>query len=144
MIKSLGLFIIMATAIFSFGCKSTAPTGSGGAIGCSVETIVTTAAAGAIAAADSCTNVSQIQTDIQAALGSINMCAAAAVQTQMVSLKKKQGDKFQGIVGSIVCPLATDAIMSLIGTKTPATWGCSGSASVSSAISAACIAAVPI
>lgn len=143
--KYLGFCLVMAFAIFQIGCKTSTPVSpTGQQIGCSVETLVTTAAAGAIASADSCTNVSQIQSDIQGALGSINLCASATVQAQLVALQKKEGDKYKGIVGNIVCPLATDAVLSLIGSKTPASWGCSGSASVAAAISAACIAAVPI
>jgi hypothetical protein len=150
-VKSLSIFAVMVFALFQFGCTTSTPAAPGvptppslPIVGCSVETIVTTAAAGAIASADSCTNVTQIAADIQKSLGSINLCGAAGVQAQLAALKLKQGNKFKGIVGDIVCPLATDAIMSIIGTAVPSAWGCTGSASVSSSISAACIAAVPI
>lgn len=133
---------IFAFAIFAFaGCTKT-PTNQ--TIGCSVETVVTTAAAGAIASADSCSNVSQIQQDIQAKLGSINLCAASSVQAQLQSIKQKQGDKFKGIVGNIVCPLATDAVISLISAGVPSSWGCKGSSDIAAALAAACIAAVPL
>lgn len=143
--KNFGIFLLMAFAIFQVGCKTSTPAAPVVAtIGCSAETLATTALAGAIASADSCTNVTQIQTDIQNALGSINLCASAAVQAQMIALKKKQGDKYQGIVGNIACPLATDAVLSIIGSKTPTMWGCSGSANIAAALSAACIAVIPI
>lgn len=136
--------LLLALCFTGIGCTKSGTGGTPSPIGCSVETVITTAAAGAIAAADSCSNVSQIQQDIQAKLGSINVCSSASVQQQMADLKKKQGDKYKGIVGSIVCPLATDAILSLIGAKVPSSWGCQGSADVAAAISAACISVVPI
>ena len=142
--KFLSIFLISALCLFEIGCTGTGSSGAGTTVGCSVETVITTAVAGAIASADSCTNVAQIKTDIQAALGKINLCSAASVQSQMTDLKQKQGDKYKGIVGTIVCPLTTDAILSLIGAKVPSGWGCSGSADVAAAISAACIAVVPI
>ena len=142
--KYLGFCLVMMFAIFQLGCTTTSTSPTATTVACSVETVVTTAAAGAIASADSCTNTAQIQTDVQAALGKLNLCAAASVQAQMNALKQKQGDKYKGIVGTIVCPLTTDAILSLIGAKVPTTWGCSGSADIAAAISAACIAVVPI
>lgn len=141
--KILGICLVLAFSVFELGCTST-PSTPAASVGCSVETVVTTAAAGAIASADACTNVAQIQTDIQKALGSINLCASATTQAQLQALKKKQGDAYKGIVGNIVCPLATDAIISLIGSAAPASWGCTGNASVSAAIAAACVAVVPI
>jgi hypothetical protein len=141
--RYLGILALAAFVFGGIGCSKSG-SGSGQQVGCSVETVVTTAAAGAIASADSCENVSQIQQDIQAKLGSINLCQSAAVQQQMTELKKKQGDKYKGIVGSIVCPLATDGIISLIGAGVPSSWGCKGNSDIAAAISAACVAVVPI
>lgn len=134
---------VLVLAIFAL-CLGCTKTPAGNTVGCSVETIVTTAAAGAVASADNCSNVSQIQQDIQAKLGSINLCAAAQVQTQMSDLKKKQGDKLQGAIGNIVCPLAVDGVLSLISSGIPASWGCQGSTNIAASLSAACVAAVPL
>lgn len=141
------MFLLAACASLFIGCTSTSPTSpTVTSLGCSVETLATTAIAGAIASTDSCTNVTQMQSDIQGALGSINLCQSAAVQAQLSKLAQKSvaSGKDKGLVGSIVCPLAVDAVMTLIGTKVPATWGCTGSSSVSAAISLACTAVVPI
>lgn len=141
--RMLSMLVMTCLVLAGVGCTKTGTGGTGQTLGCSAETVITTAAAGAIASADNCSNVSQIQKDIQAALGSINVCQSATVQAQMADLKKKQGDKYKGIVGNIVCPLATDAIISLIGSKVPSTWGCTGNADVAAALSAACISVVP-
>lgn len=141
--RFLSLFAMAFMVAAFVGCTSTGSSGAGSTVGCSAETIVTTAAAGAIASADSCSNVAQIQADIQAKLGSINLCASAQVQAQLAALKQKQGDKFKGIVGSIVCPLAVDGIISLINAAPPASWGCKGNADIGTALSAACISVVP-
>lgn len=129
------LSVLVMTLTFT-GCNSTNDTG------CAIETTVTTALSSALATALTCKNASVMQSDIQAALGKANLCAAATTQAQL----KSSGIVVKGVVGNIVCPLAVSAVSGLISSKIPATWGCtvaSGS-SIATVLTTACEAVVPL
>ena len=52
-----------------------------------------------------------------------------------------------GIVGSIACPIVVNVVLGFATSEIPAAWGCSanaGAATVGSALTAACLAAVPL
>ena len=136
--------LLFLTIAFLFvGCTSTPAPSPVTTVVCDVETSLTSVLSQTIGTTLSCINVAQINVDVLAALGKANLCpavtSAAAIKAQIA--------KPQGVVGSIVCPLAVNAVFGLASSKIPASWGCSPTAQVatlSSVLSAACIAAVPI
>ncbi len=141
--KFLFAAVLMLTMTF-VGCnKPSDPTGPIAAVGCSVETAITSSLAATIGSTLTCSNLTQVQLDIQGALGKANLCAQAVPPP--ASAQSKQ--KFKGIVGGLVCPLAIDAVLGLVVSKVPASWGCSPSASttgLATALGAACVAVVGI
>lgn len=105
-------------------------------VGCAVEQALTGAFAASLSAAFSCSGISQMQSDIQAMLGKVDLCAK-------VPKPDPAGHK-KGVVGGIICPLAVQAVMGAVGSKIPATWGCSaGSSASADALTVACNSAVP-
>ena len=132
--------------------------------GCAVESAITGAAATTIAAAISCSNQTQIATDIQNALGNVNLCSAGiAAPAQLAGPKwskvgdvsKQDIDKAKaskglapmGVVGNIACPIVVNTLLGFATNSIPASWGCSASTSASSlgqVIVSACEAAIPL
>ena len=144
--------LTIATCVFTLcGCTKTA-TGSMTpiqAVGCDIQTLVTSGLAASVATALSCTNQTQIQTDLQSAFGNANLCAAQAVSTANAAQVKaaKAAAKPMGIVGNIACPIAINTVIGFLSNSVPTTWGCSASATaaaLSSALTAACETAIPI
>lgn len=94
-------------------------------VGCSVEGDLTTAFAGSISQLLTCTNVTAIQVDLLNALGKANLCAKASPVVAGKAVTTK------GVIGNIVCPMAVQSAMGIVGTKIPPGWGCSPSAGTS-------------
>lgn len=142
-------FILLATVFLTFalaGCTSTPNTPS---VGCSAEQLVDTAAVGVLTAIDGCSNTAQMQTDIQALWDKANLCTAAAVQADakkalvahraFVAAHPLGGKlKAAGPIADIVCPIVVNSVDGLIGSKAPASWQCTGSTSIDTALTAAC------
>lgn len=124
------------------------------AVGCDVETAVTTAFAATVATSLACTNQTAIQSSFQTALGNVNFCASSSVSSVTAAQIKDAAAKMtskvakpMGIVGTIVCPIAINTIIGYATAQIPTTWGCSASVSASTvgaALTAACEAAVPL
>lgn len=150
---------------------SVACTKSGGSVspiqqvGCDVESAITGAAGSAIAAAISCSNQAQIASDVQTALGNVNLCNAGIASASLVKpawskvgdvtkqdLDKAKGVKSldvkpMGVVGNIACPIVVNTLLGFATNSIPSSWGCSASTSASSlaqTIVAACELAVPL
>jgi len=61
----------------------------------------------------------------------------------MVSAAQVKPD---GVIGNIACPIAVNAALALVTTQIPSSWGCtpgSVTTDLSTALTAACVAAVP-
>jgi hypothetical protein len=146
--------LLVVSAIFALtACPATpsptpTPQPAPSNIGCSAETLVDSAAAGAFASIDGCTATAQITSDIQAVwtkLG-INFCGTVATLKKLQAVKKLVAGahpelKFTSATGPIadlVCPLAVSGIDSIVGTQVPSNWLCTGSASVDATFTAAC------
>jgi len=132
-------FVLIASAIALGGCTQTKT------VGCSVEQAVESGIASAIGASLSCSNLPAIVGDIQTVIGKANLCAAAAPAP--ASEQAKDIAKPKGVLGNVVCPLATDAVLGLAVSKIPPAWGCTGGASadqLKALIVAACEKAVPL
>lgn len=109
-------------------------------VGCSVESSVTSVLASTVASSMSCVNLSVIQSDMQSAMGKANLCSVNSNANQLKAHLK-------GPVGDVVCPIAVQAALGLVGTKVPQAWGCSPSASTSglaTLLTSACIKVVPL
>jgi hypothetical protein len=134
-------------------------------VGCAVESAVTSAAATTIAASISCSNQAQIATDIQNALGNVNLCAAGVAPapaalvgpkwSKVGDVSKQDLDKAKaskglapmGIVGQIACPIVVNTLLGFATNSIPVSWGCSAStsaASLGAVITSACEAAIPL
>lgn len=121
--KTLILFFVTS---FLFACSSNSPSPSPiQTVGCTLETTVASALSQSIASTLSCSNQSQIQADLLAALGKVNFCASAVMPSASASDPKKA----KGILGDVVCPIAINSAMGVLGSKVPASWGCSPAAS---------------
>jgi len=131
-------YVMLILALGLFGCTSSTPGPSPiQVIGCSAETSATSALAAFIGMQGVCSNLSAIQGDIQSYLGKANLCAAAVVPATSKGLK--------GPIGNVICPLAVNSVLGVIGSKVPATWGCSvQDAPSAAALSAACSKAIGI
>jgi hypothetical protein len=142
-------FVLAGCSLFSGSSPPPAPVA---ALGCAVETSVESGFAVQIGASLSCTNLSQIQADIVAKIGSLNLCAKVAPAqpaVPAVSAAKAEPIPLKGMVGDIVCPLAVNAAMGIGEGKIPASWGCSPASSaplssLQSVLTAACAAVVKI
>ena len=110
------LMIVMA--ILSM-CALTGCTKSGtqGAV-CQLEQGVATGLSTVVASTLSCSNTSQIQTDILGALGKANFCT----QTTTTSSFFHHEQKLKGPIGDIVCPTAVSSVMALLQNKVPTSW----------------------
>lgn len=127
-------FLTLLLVCGLFGCSSSSPVAS---VGCTIETTIATALTTTIATTLTCTNTTQIQSDIMGAFGKTNLCSKSLAPAEVTS---------KGVIGSLACPIAVNAIMGLAATKIPTSWGCSPTATtaaLSTALSAACIAVVP-
>lgn len=110
---------------------------------CTDETKALTALASSVATTLQCANQAQIVTDLTTALGNANVCAWSSA-TSTVSA---QVVKPMGVVGNMVCPLASAAVVGFMTSAIPTTWGCTATtsaAAVQSALTQVCEAAVPI
>lgn len=139
------LLVVLGLTFAVAGCTKSS---SGGAVnpikdaGCQAETLVTGAAAGVVASSLTCSNTAAIQASLQAALGNINYCAQnSAVSVQVKASKSLI--KTEGVIASLVCPIAVSTVMGFMTSQVPATWGCTNAADagvVSVALTAACTA----
>lgn len=146
-------YLLIALTFLFVSCTTTQPTMNPiAAVGCDVETALTTPLAASVAAVFSCTNQSAIQASFQTALGNANFCAqpgVAGTTTAQIEAAKtaiKDGVN-KGIIGSVICPLAINTLVGLATPSIPASWGCSASASSSTllqALTVACVAVVPL
>ena len=112
-------------------------------VGCSIETAVTGGMASTVASALTCTNVAAIQASLVTAMGNVNICAKAPA----VTVQSKGLVKTQGLIGNIACPIAITTVVGFLTNSIPTTWGCSANATVAAlttALTAACEAAIPI
>ena len=142
---------LLISLMFVGGCTSS----SGSmtpiqAAGCDVESAILGGAATAIATALSCSSVSSVQSSLTTALGNANLCSSsqvASVTASSLKAAKSAAVKPLGIVGNLACPIAVNTIVGFLSNSIPSAWGCSAStdaASLSTALTAACEAAVPI
>lgn len=161
--------LLLGLFVFATACTKSSTPGSLNPIqqvGCDVESAITSAAGTAIAAAISCSNQSQIATDVQNALGNVNLCNAGLQSASLAALSKpawlKVGDISKqdidkakaskglapmGVVGNIACPIVVNTLLGFATNSIPASWGCSASTSASGLgqiIVSACEAAIPL
>lgn len=141
------LLLMTVMAFLMFGCtkSSTSSLTPIQAAGCDVESLVTSGFASAVASALTCTNTTQIQTDLQTAFGNANLCQGQVAAATMAQLKAKGVSK--GIVGSIACPIAINTAVGYLSNSIPTTWGCSAAAtaaSLSATLTTLCEGAVTI
>lgn len=157
------LFIVLV------GCSSTSSSLSPiQAVGCTVESTIVGVEAQAIATLLTCSNVAQIQTDMQTALGNVNFCAvpvpAPAVTSLIATKVKTIGDITQadldaakkgvqskavakGIVATIACPIFFNVALGFATSQIPSKWSCQAStsaASLGAALTAACETAITL
>jgi hypothetical protein len=98
-------------------------------VGCDVENVVTSGLANAIASALNCSNVTQIQADVQAIVGKANICSV------------KPDTEKRGTIANIVCPMVSQAMVTYVGTQIPVSWNCGPTVagqSLSSIVTSAC------
>ena len=141
-------YFALLLASFAFvGCtKSGSSISPAQAVGCDIESAVVAAEASAVSTLLSCTNVTQVQQDMMTALGNANLCAAPGVAA-VSSAQMKSAVSAKGVIGSLACPIVVNVLIGYASSAIPSTWGCStGSSaqSLSAALTAACVAAVPI
>ncbi len=96
---------------------------SGCNLGCEAEKVVSTRLASAIAAAATCSGVDAIQVDVLAAIDVAKLCAAKKVRDERCA-EFPDAKAPAGPIANLVCPLATAALVSVVGTKVPARYGC--------------------
>lgn len=159
-------------AMFAFvlaGCTS--KTGSMDPIkgaACDVETVALTGVAGSISGLLACSGQDAIVASLEQALGNVNFCATPLQSSSALSAKamavgsgwqtigdvkipKDGGVKSlavqpQGIVGGLACPIIVNTVIGYLTSSVPSAWKCTSSAdagAVGSAITAACVAAIP-
>ncbi len=141
------LSIFAITALLVSGCtQETKP------VICGVEKVVVDVVSSNITTLLSCKNPEVIKSDLTEALNKSQFCSqpsmsvAQKVQTKGTDKLSTESVKV-GPVGSIVCPLAINAVFGLAGSQIPSTWGCDPSKTISSiatTLIAVCTAAVPI
>jgi hypothetical protein len=158
-VKFIIAYAVLAAITMFSGCTKPQPGAALNPVqsaGCAVETAVTTAAAGSIMQALSCTNESAIEANLMTALGNVDMCATPlpavpAAPSALMSAKAlpkftKIGDitagdlqsakaqpkallaKPMGIVGAIACPIVVNTVIGFATSEIPSAWGCSASA----------------
>lgn len=161
--------LILSLFILGAACTKTS-TGTVSPIdsaGCAVESVITGALASTIAGAITCSNSTQIASDIQTALGNVNLCSAGLSSPSVAALTAKwtkigdvskqdidnaKGVKAQvvkpmGIVGVIACPIVVNTLLGYATNSIPTSWGCSSNtsaATLGATIISACEVAVPL
>lgn len=135
------LLLILSVLVVSCTSKTTTDPNPVQTVGCSIEGDLTTAFANSVSQLLTCTDVTAIQVDLLNALGKANLCAKStpAVTSKTVSPK--------GVIGDIVCPLAVQSVMGLVGTKVPVGWKCTpaaGTSGLNAALVATCSKVVGI
>lgn len=103
-------FIVLLPVLFS-GCR----------IACNAEKVIAARFANAIAVAGNCTNPTAIQVDVLAALDVAKLCAAKEFNDDRC---KEFASVKQGPIANVICPLATAALVSVVGTYVPERYGC--------------------
>lgn len=138
---------ILAIGIFALVIGGCTKSGSGSInpikdAGCQAETLVTSAAAGVVASSLSCSHSDAIQASLQAALGNVNYCAANVAMAAQAKMSK-DAIHTEGVIATLVCPIAVSTVMGFMTSQVPPAWGCSVSGDagvVSAALTAACSA----
>lgn len=167
------LLLVLISCVFMFGCKQNPVLSPIQDAGCAIETAVSGGLAGAVSGALQCSHPDVVAQQLQSAFGNANLCQApvpapaqAALVAGVAPKFSKVGDvsdadlkaaksglhanmvKPQGVVGSVACPIAINAAVGFLSNSVPAAWGCTGpNATISglvSALTAACVAAVPL
>jgi hypothetical protein len=138
---------------------------------CDVETAAVGGVAQSIAGILNCSAPDQITASLLTALGNVSFCSTSLqAPSSLAAVKalaagqswqtigdihlsngkpmslKAQDVQAQGVVGAIACPIIVNTVVGYLTSAIPSSWNCSGSAnagSVGSAITAACIAAIP-
>ena len=135
---------------------------------CDVEKVALTSVSQVIAGALNCSAPDAIEANLEVALGNVSFCqtplqAPSALATvkalaagqgwQTIGDIKIPGNGVkslavepQGVVGAIACPIIVNTVLGYMTSSIPSAWKCSASSSagsVSAAITAACIAAIP-
>lgn len=154
--------LILTILLLGVACTKSGTMSPIQSAGCAVESAVTSAAATSIAAALSCTNQAQIATDVQNALGNVNLCATNVAVASLAPKYSKVGDvskqdldaakgknliKPMGVVGNIACPIVVNTLLGFATNSIPSSWGCSSSTTASAltaTIIAGCEAVVPL
>lgn len=161
-------FLALILFVFVAACTKTTAPGSLNPIqqvGCDVESAITGAAGSAIASAISCSNQAQVASDIQNALGNVNLCNAGVAVASLASdgpkwtkigdVSKQDIDAAKsskklspmGVIGNVACPIVVNTLLGFATNSIPASWGCSASTSASSlgqTIVSACELAIPL
>lgn len=117
------MLIMAVFGLFLFaGCTKSTTVTPIQAAGCTVETAVSSSIAGAVDTALQCANTAQVASDLQAMWGNINLCSQTA--TQVAQLKSQM--KPQGVIASVVCPIAIQSAVAFLSNSVPAAWKCTG------------------
>ncbi len=72
--RNLGLLLLIGVGLLGFGCSKGSSVSPIAAVGCDIEAAVLGGAAGVIASQLQCSNLSNIQSGLQVALGNLNFC----------------------------------------------------------------------
>lgn len=116
-------------------------------VGCVVEQAITSGFGSLVVAQCAGTNALACGAAFQVALGNVNLCATPQVAQVTKEALMSKAAKPQGIVGSIVCPIALNTVMGLLTATVPAACGCTqnlSASAISGLLNAACVAAVPL
>ena len=90
---------------------------------CNQETAALTSISQSIAKTLTCSNVAQIQTDLTAVLGNVNVCKWLPAPST--------GLKLTGPIANLFCPIASSAAVGFLTQSIPSKWGCTATAEAS-------------
>lgn len=151
------------------GCTSGSMSPIGSAV-CDVEKVALTGVSQSIAGILNCSAPDAIETSLEQALGNVNFCKTPVQQDSASDTVKalvagqnwqtigdihlplsQSGAKSlsaapQGVIGALACPIIVNTVLGYLTSSIRSSWKCSNSASagtVASAITAACVAAIP-
>ncbi len=107
--------------------------------GCTEQTKLLEGFSKSVASTLTCAHPEAIQASLTLALGNVSMCRLVPLTAGDV--------KPQGAIGSMLCPVASAAVVGFMTAQIPAEWGCTATVqagAIALALSQACETAIPL